>query len=102
MHSLAALGGTIIAGILLAGWSRGLWILRADTPSLVNAASPNPLACPLARLQAQQTNRCTNRLHRTVILTPDEQALLQQLDGTRELEPSPTLARLAAEGFLIA
>ena len=102
MHSVAALGGTIIAGILLAGWSRGLWILRADTPVLVNPPSPKPLACPLARLQARQSNRCTNRLHRTITLAPDEQALLQQLDGTREIEPSPALARLAAEGFLIA
>jgi hypothetical protein len=102
MHSLAALGGTIIAGILLAGWSRGIWILRGDAPALVNSTSSQPLACPLARLQAESTTRCTNRLHRTVILTPDEQALLQQLDGTREIEPSPALARLAAEGFLIA
>ncbi len=102
MHAVAALGGTIIAGILLAGWSRGLWILRADTPAVVNAASAKPIACPLARLQSQRTTRCTNRLHRTITLTADEQALLQQLDGTRDIEPSPALARLAAEGFLIA
>ena len=102
MQSVAALGGTIIAGILLAGWSRGLWILRADTPALVNAASPKPLACPLARLQARSTTRCTNRLHRTVNLTPAEQALLIELDGTSKISPSPALARLAAEGFLVA
>lgn len=102
MQSIAALGGTIIAGILLSGWSRGIWILRADTPALVNSISPQPQACPLARLQAESTTRCTNRLHRTVNLTPAEQALLKELDGTREMEPSPALARLAAEGFLIA
>lgn len=102
MQKLAALGGTIISGILLAGWSRGLWILRADAPALVNTASSKPLACPLARMQAVNTARCTNRLHRTVTLTPEERALLQQLDGTRETAPSPTLARLVAEGFLVA
>lgn len=102
LHSIAGLGDAIIAGILLAGWSRGLWTLRADAPVLVNTPSSKPTACPLARQQSVKSQQCTNRLHRTITLTQAERALLQQLDGTREIEPSAALARLAAEGFLIA
>jgi SAM-dependent methyltransferase len=99
---LPGLPGPIVAAVLWSGWRDGLWALRADEPFMTHTLSERPRACPLARVQAAAGPDCTNRFHRRVCLTAEEQHLLQTLDGSRSIGPAdkPTLARLAALGLL--
>ncbi len=87
-----------LAAVLWSGWRDGLWAIRADTPATTPIVSANPIACPLARLQAAAGPTCTNRHHRSVVLTPEEQQLLVTLDGAPN--NNQLLPRLAALALL--
>lgn len=95
---LPGMPAAFLAAVLWSGWRDGLWAIRADTPATTPTVSANPIACPLARLQASAGPSCTNRHHRSVVLTPEEQQLLVTLDGTPN--NNQLLPRLAALAFL--
>lgn len=107
------LAGPMIAALLWSGCAEGVWTIRADSPAVSPTPVAMPAACRLARFQAATQSECTNRLHRSVILTTEERDLLLLLDGTRttgdigaqtgkpEIEIYQLLGRLAALGLLI-
>lgn len=74
----------------LAGWlmksyfSSDLIDLYAGPPTFTRTVDARPIACPLARLQAQASTKITNRRHETVFLNPLQHALVPLLDGTRD------------------
>ncbi|MBI4907386.1 MAG: methyltransferase regulatory domain-containing protein [Acidobacteria bacterium] len=94
----------LVPTLLVQGWAEGHWALRADTPVFASKVSERPEACPLARLQATSTTLLTNRLHRRVDVTAEEQQVLLQLDGTRAASEfssqSAVLDALAAKALL--
>lgn len=58
--------------------------VRAPRPAV--EGRERPLASPLARLQAERSNRVTNLCRRPVNLEEFDRAVLLQLDGTRDLD----------------
>lgn len=52
----------------------------------VTELDDKPLACPLARYQAQKQNYVTNRCHQVIHLNPLTKVILPYLDGAHRLE----------------
>jgi SAM-dependent methyltransferase len=74
-----------LADALLQCFPIGVVDLHVHTPRFAAEVSERPLACPLARLQAEAGERVTNRCHRTVALQGDfERQVLMLLDGSRD------------------
>lgn len=61
----------------------GLVELQTSESPFANEVSEQPVACPLARYQASNGARVTNRRHSSVTLDPINSYLLTQLDGTQ-------------------
>lgn len=61
----------------------GLVELQTSESPFANEVSEQPIACPLARYQASNEGRVTNRRHSSVTLDPINSYLLTQLDGTQ-------------------
>ncbi|MFN0105817.1 MAG: methyltransferase regulatory domain-containing protein [Bryobacteraceae bacterium] len=109
---MPGISGIMVASMLWSGCADGLWTLRADAPAMAYKPTPQPVACALARRQAANGTECTNRLHRSVQLSPSERTILKLLDGSRavpdlaretttaEVDIERTLARLAALALL--
>ncbi|MBF0099032.1 MAG: methyltransferase regulatory domain-containing protein, partial [Magnetococcales bacterium] len=108
-------------------FTAGLLTFHADAGVYATSVSTQPMALPVARYQAQITNRVVNGRHQMVDLTAWERALLQALDGqtpwttlvqclqqmerekTEQTENGPTeeewqamLRRLAKEALLLS
>jgi methyltransferase-like protein/2-polyprenyl-3-methyl-5-hydroxy-6-metoxy-1,4-benzoquinol methylase len=62
-------------------FTAGLLTFHADAGRYTTALSAQPMALPVARYQAQITNRVVNGRHQMVELNEWERALLQALDG---------------------
>jgi methyltransferase-like protein/cyclopropane fatty-acyl-phospholipid synthase-like methyltransferase len=75
-----------LAAALLQCYLANLVALHVHPPRMVLNPGPRPLACPLARLQASQGERITNRRHRLVQLHPLDCVIVQLLDGQRDHE----------------
>jgi methyltransferase-like protein/SAM-dependent methyltransferase len=63
--------------------ARGV-VLRGDLGRYVDTISERPVALPLARAQAVDSDRVTNALHRSVIFDPLGRFILRAVDGTRD------------------
>jgi methyltransferase-like protein len=70
-----------LAAPLLQCFLSGLVELHLRPPRFVLELSERPLASPLARLQAHNSERVTNLRHYTVQLNALDRQVLQQLDG---------------------
>ncbi|MBN1260971.1 MAG: hypothetical protein JXB35_09855, partial [Anaerolineae bacterium] len=66
------------------GYSDQLVSLHVCAPPVAHEAGERPCASPVARLFAQDSNRVPNLWHIQVALTPEQQLLLQLLDGTQD------------------
>jgi hypothetical protein len=74
-----------LADALLQCFLTGLVDLHVHPPRFAVEVSERPLACPLARLQAADGERVTNRRHRMVDLGGGfERQILGLLDGSRD------------------
>ncbi|MEM7537603.1 MAG: class I SAM-dependent methyltransferase [Chloroflexota bacterium] len=87
------------------GYSSKLVGLHRFVPSFALQASEKPAASPVARREAQDHNNTgalvTNLWHDRVQLTPTQHALLQRMDGTRDMPTLLTeLTALVASGEL--
>lgn len=71
----------VLGNNLLLGYTIDLLQLAVHPPRCVSELSPQPLANPLARLQAARGNPVTNQLHRSVWLDPLGRRLMCRLDG---------------------
>ncbi|MCI0455951.1 MAG: class I SAM-dependent methyltransferase [Gemmataceae bacterium] len=81
----------------------GLVELSPRPPQFTLALSERPVACRLARLQAEAGNLVTNRRHERVTLGDSERQLLMRLDGTRDRPAlAEALATLCLTGTLTA
>ncbi len=83
----------------------GHGIVKLVTPPPVVTGSPGrrPRTLPLARAQAARDGRAVSQWHRTILLGPEERALIARLDGEQEVAAGdPVLARLAAAGLIVA
>ena len=58
--------------------------LRIFPPRFVAEVSVRPQTSPLARFQARQGNRVTNRRHQIAVLNDLHRQLVMLLDGTRD------------------
>jgi len=101
MEGMAGMMNPLVASVLVSGWRRGLWMLRADVPEMAREVSERPVACPLARLQARGTSELANRMHRTVTVDEEERRVLLTLDGSRPAgDDAAVVERLLAKGLL--
>ncbi len=66
------------------GYSNQLVSLYSFHPALTTAVSDEPLASPVARLEAASRTVVTNLWHERVTLNPAQAALLPLVDGTRD------------------
>lgn len=75
-----------LAELLAAVWMTGMIELHGHQPEYVDSVSARPTACPLARLQSRGGPTVTTRLHTSMRFEDaPSRALLQLLDGTRDL-----------------
>ena len=101
MEGMAGMMNPLVASVLVSGWRRGLWMLRADVPEMAREVSERPVACPLARLQARGTSELANLMHRTVTVDEEERRVLLTLDGSRPAgDDAAVVERLLAKGLL--
>ena len=66
------------------GYSSRLVELHVSQPLVASSVSERPLASPVARLQAQESNLVPNLWHERVELDALQRRLLYYLDGTRD------------------
>lgn len=100
--------GPVVAAWVVRGYADDLWELYAYDPPFA-AAGDRPRACPLARYQAARGREVTSRLHRPVLLSDDERALVARLDGSQARDQLPggaeavetMLTRLADAAVLV-
>jgi methyltransferase-like protein/cyclopropane fatty-acyl-phospholipid synthase-like methyltransferase len=92
-------GSDLLAVPLLQCFQSGVMELHLQPPRFVLEVSERPLASPLARLQAQNSDRVTNLRHYTVELNSLDRQVVQRLDGSRD-RPSilESLTALVASG----
>lgn len=84
----------LLAEFLLACYSTGVVQFHTVVPPHATVAPPRPAASPVARWQSRRGPTVTNLWHQPVRLeSPGDRALLDRLDGTRDLA---ALAREAA------
>jgi methyltransferase-like protein len=69
---------------LMSGYLGGLVELSPSAPRFICEVSERPVACPLARWQAERGNTATNRRHEQTRLDDAERQVLRRLDGTRD------------------
>jgi len=94
-----ALGANLLTAY---GYSGSIVELYLDMPHIVLEVSDRPVACPLARLQSQQSDLVTNLRHERVSLNPFEQRLLPYLDGTWDRDALvEAMSGLVVEGSLV-
>ena len=95
----AALGSRLLTFYVTAAFLE----LHSMPPHFVTEPGERPVPAPLARLQAGDGNRVTNRRHEVVVLTEVERQTLLLLDGVRNVgEVSAALADLVEAGDLTA
>jgi hypothetical protein len=58
--------------------------LRSDPGRYVDNISERPVALPLARVQAVDSERVTNAFHRSLLFDPLGRFILSAVDGTRD------------------
>ena len=91
-----------VASYLAQAYIAGAIELHASQRCFVTALSKTPLACPLARYQAENGNRLTTRLHRMVTLDPLTCCLIRNLDGkTDENDLLDKLQRFVSASDLV-
>jgi methyltransferase-like protein len=94
-------GRGVLAESLLQCYLSNLVELHLHVPPFVLEVGERPVASPLARLQAEEGPRVTNRRHRNVPLSPLDRLVLQHLDGRHDRAALlDRLAGLAADGTL--
>ena len=87
---------------LLQCYTVGIIELRTGQPPFTLTVSDRPLACPLARWQAQRGPRVTNRRHEPTDLNEFSRYLLPLLDGEHDRDALlQALEQLAANGVLV-
>lgn len=74
----------VLRGALLQCQQSNLVQLHVHVPAVTLEIRERPVASPLARLQAQETNAVTNFRHLRVKLSDVERLLIRQLDGSHD------------------
>jgi methyltransferase-like protein len=81
----------------------GLVELSTRPPQFTLTLSERPVACPLARHQAESSHLVTNRRHERVTLSDSERQVLIRLDGGRDRQAlTEALTMLCLTGTLTA
>jgi len=74
----------VLAGAVLAGLSVGLLAISVHPARFTLRPGPRPVAAPLARLQAEYSDRVTNLDHERVSLNEIQRIVIRRLDGRHD------------------
>jgi methyltransferase-like protein/trans-aconitate methyltransferase len=87
-----------LCDLLLRAYAAGIVELHCWTPPLVTEVSDRPVASPVARLENRLRKRVTTLRHTGLELSDEiSRALLELLDGTRDLEALTNLLAASVE-----
>ena len=96
-----AVGRSLGVSLLRVYLSSRLVELHTTPPAFTAEVTDQPVASPLARLQATESDAVTNLRHESVRLGDAERVLLTQLDGTRSRDDVLALVKQRSTGEAI-